>query len=40
VIAKNPQSAWGMPTVTVKVKLANQEGVVLVDALAEVELPA
>jgi N-terminal half of MaoC dehydratase len=40
VIAKNPESAWGMPTVTVKVKLANQDGVPLVEALAEVELPA
>jgi acyl dehydratase len=39
VTAKNPESAWGVPLVSVKVRLTNQDGGVLVDAKADVELP-
>jgi hypothetical protein len=39
VSAKTEQSAFGMPTVTVKTKLTNQDGAALVDATLEVELP-
>jgi acyl dehydratase len=39
VTAKNPDSAWGAPLVSVKVKLTNQDGGVLVDAKADIELP-
>jgi acyl dehydratase len=39
VTGKTAESAWGVPLVAVKVKLANQEGVTVVDATAEVELP-
>jgi acyl dehydratase len=39
VTGKEPETAWGVPLVQVKVKLANQEGVTVVDATAEVELP-
>ena len=39
VTAKEPETAWGLPLVAVKVTLANQDGTVLVDAAAEVELP-
>jgi len=39
VIAKEADSAFGMPLVTVKVRMTNQDGGVLVDATAEVELP-
>jgi acyl dehydratase len=39
VIAKEAESTWGVPLVTVKVRLANQENKILVDATAEVELP-
>ena len=39
VIAKEAESSWGVPLATVKVRLANQDGSVLVDATAEVELP-
>jgi acyl dehydratase len=39
VAAKNEASAFGMPTVTVKTKLSNQDGAALVDATLEVELP-
>ena len=39
IIAKSEESPWGMPIVTVKVRLTNQEGVVQVDATAEVGLP-
>ena len=34
-----PNAPWGLPLVTVKVKLINQGGTVLVDSTAEVELP-
>ncbi|HSA51346.1 MAG TPA: MaoC family dehydratase N-terminal domain-containing protein [Yinghuangia sp.] len=39
VIAKEPASAWGVPLVQVKLRLTNQDGGVLVDCTAEVELP-
>jgi acyl dehydratase len=39
VAAKQTESEWGVPVVTIKVKMANQEGVALVDGSAEVELP-
>jgi acyl dehydratase len=39
VIARESATAQGMPLVTIKVRLANQDGVVLVDAVAEVEVP-
>ncbi len=39
VIGKESETAWGVPLVSVKVKLANQDGVTVVDASAEVELP-
>ena len=39
VSAKTEQSAFGTPTVTVQVKLTNQDGAALVDAAVEVELP-
>jgi acyl dehydratase len=39
VVDVQPESAWGVPLVQVKVRLANQDGGVIVDATAEVELP-
>jgi len=39
VIAKEENSAWGVPLITVKVKLTNQDGGVLVSSTNEVELP-
>jgi acyl dehydratase len=39
VAGKTPESAFGMPTVTLAAKLTNQDGAVLVDATLEVELP-
>ena len=39
VTDKQADSSWGVPLASVKVKLTNQEGGVLVDAVAEVELP-
>ena len=39
VIGKEPESSWGVPLVQIMVKLTNQDGGVLVDATAEVELP-
>ena len=39
VTAKDKESTFGMPTVTVKTKLTNQDGGTLVDATLEVELP-
>jgi hypothetical protein len=40
VIEKNAESAYGTPTVTVAVKLGNQDGVNLVNAKLVVELPS
>jgi acyl dehydratase len=39
VIAKEPESAYGVPIVTVKLALTNQDGGVLVDTKAEVQVP-
>ncbi|MGF7236357.1 MAG: FAS1-like dehydratase domain-containing protein [Frankia sp.] len=39
VIGKEEESTWGVPLVQVKVRLTNQDGGVLVDCTAEVELP-
>jgi acyl dehydratase len=39
IVGKEPESAWGVPLVRVKLTLANQDGGVLVDCTAEVELP-
>ena len=39
IVAKSEESPWGVPIVTVKVRLTNQEGIVQVDATAEVGLP-
>jgi acyl dehydratase len=39
VVEKHDQSAYGVPVVVVKTRLTNQEGGVLVDATAEVQLP-
>jgi acyl dehydratase len=39
VTAKEPNSAWGTPLVTVKVTLTNQDGASVVESTNEVELP-
>jgi acyl dehydratase len=39
IIGKDPDSAWGVPLVQVQLRLANQDGGVVVDCTAEVELP-
>src|SRR6202045_2044004 len=39
VTAKEPESAFGVPLVSVKVRMTNQDAVVLVDGVAELELP-
>jgi acyl dehydratase len=39
VVAKQPDSAFGVPLVQLSLQMTNQDGGVLVDALAEVELP-
>lgn len=39
VVEKHSESAWGVPLVRIKAKLANQDGSVLVDTTADVELP-
>ena len=39
VVETQAESAWGVPLVKVKLRLTNQDGGVLVDATAEVELP-
>jgi len=39
VTAKEPNSAWGVPLVTVKVRLTNQDGALVVESTNEVELP-
>jgi acyl dehydratase len=38
VTAKTPDSPWGTPIVTVKVQLTNQDGTVVVDGAAEIEI--
>jgi acyl dehydratase len=39
VVGKEAESVWGVPLVSLQVKLTNQDGGVLVTAQAEVELP-
>jgi hypothetical protein len=39
VVGRDTESAWGVPLVQVKLRLVNQDGGVLVDCTAEVELP-
>jgi acyl dehydratase len=39
VIAKEPESAFGAPLVTVKLRMTNQDGGVILDGTAELELP-
>ena len=39
VVGKEAESAWGVPLVQVKLRLTNQDGGVLVDCTADVELP-
>ena len=39
VVGKEQESAWGVPLVQVKLRLSNQNGDVVVDCTAEVELP-
>ena len=39
IVEKQEESTWGVPLVQVKLRLTNQNGDVLVDCTAEVELP-
>ncbi|MEX5633931.1 FAS1-like dehydratase domain-containing protein [Parafrankia sp. FMc2] len=39
IVDRQADSAWGVPLVQVKLKLTNQDGGVLVDCTAEIELP-
>lgn len=39
VVGRDAESAWGVPLVQVKLHLTNQDGGVLVDCTAEIELP-
>ncbi|CAN7271875.1 MaoC family dehydratase N-terminal domain-containing protein [Phenylobacterium sp. LjRoot225] len=39
IVEKTAETAWGVPLVTIKARLTNQNGGVLVDTTAEVELP-
>jgi acyl dehydratase len=39
VVEKNLDTPWGVPLVTIKLKLTNQEGGTVVDATGQVELP-
>src|SRR3546814_17721837 len=39
VIELQRESSWGVPLVLIQVKLTNQDGGTLVDAIAHVELP-
>ena len=39
IIAKETESAFGAPLVTVKLRMTNQDGGVILDGTAEVELP-
>lgn len=38
VTAKQPESTWGVPLVAIKLQMINQEGTILVDGYAEVEV--
>jgi acyl dehydratase len=39
VTGKTPESEWGVPLVSLMIKLTNQEGAVVINATAEIELP-
>jgi acyl dehydratase len=39
VTGKQPTSEWGVPLVTLRARIKNQDGVLLVDGTADVELP-
>ncbi|WP_327100638.1 MaoC family dehydratase N-terminal domain-containing protein [Nocardia vinacea] len=39
IIGKEAMSTWGVPLIQIKLRLTNQDGGVLVDSTAEVELP-
>jgi acyl dehydratase len=39
VVGKEPESVWGVPVVQVRLRLTSQDGEVVVDCTAEVELP-
>ena len=39
VVAKDAESTWGAPIVQIKLRLTNHDGGVLVDCMAEVEVP-
>jgi acyl dehydratase len=39
VVGTQPESAWGVPLVQVQLRLTNQDGAMLVDCTAEIELP-
>jgi len=39
ISGKQPDSAWGVPLISIKVQMTNQEGAVVVDGTAEVEVP-
>ena len=39
VIEKQPESSWGVPLVKLQLRATNQDGGVLVEATADVELP-
>ena len=39
VTAKAADTPWGVPLVSIKLRLSNQEGGTVVDAIADVELP-
>jgi acyl dehydratase len=39
VTGKEPNSLWGVPLISLKVRMKNQDGAVLLDGAAEVELP-
>jgi len=39
VIEKQFESSWGVPLITIKLTMTNQDGVVVVDGFAEVEVP-
>jgi len=40
VIAKQTETSYGVPLVTIRLSLTNQDGATLVDAKAEVEVPS
>jgi acyl dehydratase len=39
VVGTEPESSWGVPLVQVRLRLTNQDGAMLVDCAAEIELP-